>query len=142
MVRIDQIVTVVDSTRVLQQITTDQEETENIALEQINMADTVLVSKIDLIQEKEQLNTIVTRLRAMQQRARIITCSGGQVPIEYLLNVGCSFEYLREKQEQQERQEIHGKHHDHGHDPAIHQSSNRRGRVLDEVLLSGGWPRE
>jgi len=113
MVRIDQIVTVVDSTRVLQQITTDQAETENIALEQINMADTVLVSKIDLIQEKEQLNTIVTRLRGMQQRARIITCSGGQVPIEYLLNVGCSFEYLREKQEQQERVDSHGEHHDH-----------------------------
>ena len=149
MVRIDQIVTVVDSTRVLQQIETDTNEAENIAIAQIKMADTVLVSKIDLINEREQLDTIVSRLRRMQQRARIMTCSRGQVPVEYLLDVGCSFEYLREMREgeskgketaQETGQACHDTNcqsHGHGHGHGVKEDTSTPTRsTTNEGLMS------
>ena len=125
LVRIDQIVTVVDSTRILQQMEENEIERENIALAQIYLADTILLSKIDLIESREVLDRIVSTLRGMQRRARIITCSRGLVPLDYLLDAGCCFEYLKEKEKESEEgegedhsctEDGHGHgHHGHGH---------------------------
>ena len=141
LVRIDQIVTVVDGTRVLTQLL--EGEKEKIALAQIEIADTLLVTKIDLITGgREALDNVVSALRKMQKRARIITCCRGIVPIEYLLDVGCSFEYLNnqkriemdsnvtEKDKEDQKhvcsdncEHEHGHGHGHGHGVATEDSS-------------------
>lgn len=99
--RLDTLVTVVDGVNFLPDFQAAQtlasrgetlgEEDErsitDLLIEQIEFADVLLISKIDLISraEREELSAILRRLNT---RARIVPMSMGAVPLEAILNTG------------------------------------------------------
>ena len=143
LVYLDQIVVVVDSTQFLEgglyhsvtagsierhdggakpeKAETNHTPSLSTALGQLSMADTVLLSKIDLLEEdgsssKFLKENIVKNVRELQPRARIVQCSHGNVPIQYLLDVGCSFTLLTQLQKQSTTHEsMSDDSHGHGH---------------------------
>ena len=74
------------------------------AKSQIQMADTILLSKIDLVTEKT-VNAVAADLVKMRPSARILRSCKGQLPIELILDVGMSFsaKELREEREKDEK---------------------------------------
>ena len=75
------------------------------AKSQIQMADTILLSKIDLVSEKA-VNAVAADLVKMRPSARILRSCKGQLPIELILDVGMSFaaKELRDEREREEKE--------------------------------------
>ena len=120
--RLDTMVTVVDGMNFL----LDKKDTESLAsrgetlgeedersitdllIEQIEFADVILISKIDLIsrREREELMAILERLNA---QAEIIPMVMGEVPLHKILNTG-RFDFERAAQAPGWLQELRGEH--------------------------------
>lgn len=86
----------------------DERSITDLLIEQIEFADVILVSKIDLIssQEREELVAILERLNA---QARIIPMVMGEVPLAEILNTG-RFDFERAAQAPGWLQELRGEH--------------------------------
>ena len=86
----------------------DERSITDLLIEQIEFADVILVSKIDLISshEREQLVAILERLNA---QARIIPMVMGEVPLAEILNTG-RFDFERAAQAPGWLQELRGEH--------------------------------
>ncbi|MBI6621012.1 GTP-binding protein [Pseudomonas corrugata] len=86
----------------------DERSVTDLLIEQIEFADVILISKIDLIsrQEREELIAIMQRLNA---QAQIIPMVMGQVPLERILNTGL-FDFERAAQAPGWLQEMRGEH--------------------------------
>ncbi|WP_431080671.1 zinc metallochaperone GTPase ZigA [Pseudomonas thivervalensis] len=86
----------------------DERSITDLLIEQIEFADVILVSKIDLIsqQEREELIAILQRLNA---QAQIIPMVMGQVPLGRILDTGL-FDFERAAQAPGWLQELRGEH--------------------------------
>ncbi len=86
---------------------TDQTITD-LLIEQVEFADVILISKIDLIssQEREELMAILARLNS---QAEIIPMVMGEVPLAKILNTG-RFDFERAAQAPGWLQELRGEH--------------------------------
>ncbi|WP_421556913.1 zinc metallochaperone GTPase ZigA [Pseudomonas kitaguniensis] len=86
----------------------DERSITDLLIEQIEFADVILISKIDLISshEREELMAILKRLNA---RAQIIPMVMGKVPLNKILNTGL-FDFERAAQAPGWLQELRGEH--------------------------------
>ena len=120
--RLDTMVTVVDGVNFLLDYQTaeslasrgetlgeeDERSITDLLIEQIEFADVILISKIDLISshEREELMAILERLNA---QAEIIPVVMGEVPLNKILNTG-RFDFERAAQAPGWLQELRGEH--------------------------------
>lgn len=109
--RLDSIVTVVDC----ENFSLDLFNSE-AAYSQIAYGDTILLNKVDLVDEAN-VDALEVRIRDIKSDARILRTNRSQVPLPLLLSVGLfeSDKYFDEA-ESQEAHDHH--HHDHAHDHA------------------------
>ena len=86
----------------------DERSITDLLIEQIEFADVILISKIDLISshEREELMAILERLNA---QAQIIPMVMGEVPLDKILNTG-RFDFERAAQAPGWLQELRGEH--------------------------------
>lgn len=86
----------------------DERSITDLLIEQVEFADVILVSKIDLISsaERQELMAILARLNA---QAEIIPMVMGQVPLAKILNTG-RFDFERAAQAPGWLQELRGEH--------------------------------
>jgi len=86
----------------------DERSITDLLIEQIEFADVILISKIDLIsqREREELMAILERLNA---HAKIIPMVMGEVPLDQILNTG-RFDFERAAQAPGWLQELRGEH--------------------------------
>ncbi|QYX46391.1 zinc metallochaperone GTPase ZigA [Pseudomonas tussilaginis] len=86
----------------------DQRSISDLLIEQVEFADVILLSKVDLISshEREELSAILRRLNA---HARIVPMLMGQVPLAEILNTGL-FDFERAAQAPGWLQELRGEH--------------------------------
>ncbi|MGZ0704388.1 zinc metallochaperone GTPase ZigA [Pseudomonas piscis] len=86
----------------------DERSIADLLIEQVEFADVILVSKIDLIssEERQELLAILARLNA---QAHIIPMVMGQVPLAQILNTG-RFDFDRASQAPGWLQELRGEH--------------------------------
>ena len=120
--RLDTMVTVVDGVNFLQDFHAaeslasrgetlgeeDERSITDLLIEQVEFADVILLSKIDLIAsaEREELLAILRRLNS---HAEIVPMSMGQVPRERILNTG-RFDFERAAQAPGWLKELRGEH--------------------------------
>lgn len=122
-VKLDSIICLIDALNFESLLTTHPD----IALDQLEFADFVVLNKCDLVNEdkKQLLHTIIRRVNAF---APIIEASHGQVDMSLLLSTGrFSIENIREEKE-----------HTHGHNDlqvfTYTPNSRFRAKELDEFL--------
>ncbi len=86
----------------------DERSITDLLIEQVEFADVILISKIDLISsaEREELTAI---LRGLNTRAEIIPMSMGQVPLGNILDTG-RFDFERAAQAPGWLKELRGEH--------------------------------
>ena len=120
--RLDTMVTVVDGVNFLRDFhqadslasrgetlgEEDERSITDLLIEQVEFADVILLSKIDLIAsaEREELLAILRRLNS---HAEIVPMSMGQVPLERILNTG-RFDFERAAQAPGWLKELRGEH--------------------------------
>ncbi|MDD1016196.1 zinc metallochaperone GTPase ZigA [Pseudomonas rubra] len=86
----------------------DQRSISDLLIEQVEFADVILLSKIDLISRvaREELTAI---LRSLNAQAQIVPMVMGQVPLKQILNTGL-FDFERAAQAPGWLQELRGEH--------------------------------
>lgn len=120
--RLDTLVTVVDGVNFLRDFhaaeslasrgetlgEADERSITDLLIEQVEFADVILISKIDLISsaEREELTAI---LRGLNTEAQIIPAVMGQVPLKQILNTG-RFDFDRASQAPGWLKELRGEH--------------------------------
>ncbi len=112
LVRLDSIFVVVDT----EQFLALPEDLHELALDQISVADIVILNKIDMVQP-DFVEVVKQHIWSYVPEARFLEASYGRVPLELLLGVG---EYDSERVWQREPHDIHvhgvEETHDHEHD--------------------------
>lgn len=107
---LDQVLTVVDASA----WTADHYESPT-AMKQIESADTILLSKTDLINDT-QLDSVVEAVLAVRPQARILRSQKGSVPIAALFDLGISLTGPRTRKKSDKVANDHEHTHDHSHD--------------------------
>ncbi|VVM68482.1 Putative metal chaperone YciC [Pseudomonas fluorescens] len=104
----------------------DERSITDLLIEQVEFADVILISKIDLIssREREELMAILERLNA---QAEIIPMVMGEVPLDKILNTG-RFDFERAAQAPGWLQELRGEHVPETDDYGIASSAYRARR--------------
>lgn len=122
MARLDTMVTVVDALNFMTDYqasdslanrgeTTGEEDDRSLSdllIEQVEFADVILMSKIDLVSEYER-NELSAVLRSLNPRARIVPMVMGQVPLTTVLDTGL-FDFDQAAQAPGWLQELRGEH--------------------------------
>jgi len=86
---LDAIVTVVDAKHLTARLDDEKpEDVENEAQEQLAFADIVLLNKIDLVKEEEELSKIEARIRDINPNVKILRTEQSRVDWTKLLGVG------------------------------------------------------
>ncbi|TVR25544.1 MAG: GTP-binding protein [Ilumatobacter sp.] len=87
--RLDAIVTVVDAKHLVQHLDDHKPEgVENEAVEQLAFADRVLLNKVDLAADENELIEVERRIREINAIAPIVRTSHGKVDLDRILDVG------------------------------------------------------
>lgn len=107
----------------------DERSISDLLIEQVEFADVILLSKIDLISshEREELSAI---LRSLNAHARIVPMLMGQVPLASILNTGL-FDFERAAQAPGWLQELRGEHVPETEEYGIAASTWQARRPLD-----------
>ncbi len=110
-IRLDSVLTVLDA----EQILTLEREFAVLALNQVGMADIVILNKVDLVTEP-QLEKVRAYIRSIIPKSRIIETMHANVPLELILNVG-QFDVQRLASRAPQEVHVHaeGEHHEHEH---------------------------
>lgn len=88
MYKLDGIVTVVDAKHITARLDEQKPEgVENEAVEQVAFADRILLNKIDLVPEEEELVTIENRLKSINVQAPIVRCRQSAIDVMSILNM-------------------------------------------------------
>ncbi len=164
LVRLDSILVVVDADQILSL----DEENFGLALDQIAVADIVVLNKVDLVTAEvlEEIQTdlirrIVPRMKIRKvflnvvdiqtdlvrrnvQEARILEATYGRVPLGLVLGVG---KYAPERLHRRAERDVHvhgvDDEHDHDHDDGHHHDHAEAGRHHDEhtdhTLVFSTW---
>mmetsp|Transcript_116952 Transcript_116952/g.372311 ORF Transcript_116952/g.372311 Transcript_116952/m.372311 type:complete len:376 (+) Transcript_116952:107-1234(+) len=140
LVRIDGVITVIDSKHVTAQLdSADNAEADQVH-EQIALADKVLVNKTDLV-SAEAVDAVEGRLRAINPRAELIRCSNSKVGINKLLGLHAfELDHLLPRSRGHDHSHGHGHSHSHsqshqGHSDAIMTVSFEHAGDLDYGAL-------
>merc|ERR1719277_409630 len=87
--KLDGICTVVDAKHVVQHLDDKKAEgVENEAVEQLAFADRILLNKVDLVPEEEELKKIEGRIKAINGHAPVLRCEHSQVDPSNLIDLG------------------------------------------------------
>jgi len=139
--RLDNVVTVVDSARLvyefgagekLVQEHIDEEDIENLLIQQIEFCNTIILNKVDAV-SKEELNKVKAVIKALQPVAKIIETNYAKVDVKEIIDTN-NFDFEKaasspawvqelERDDNEEDEEDHEEHHhhheheekDHGH---------------------------
>ena len=128
-VQIDSILTVVDA----EQILSLDKRHEVLSIDQVGMADIVILNKVDLV-DGVQLQSARDYIRSIVPQAHIIETTQADVPLELLLTVG-QFEIERLASRQPHDVHVHAEeeeHEDHEHKEHHHQHT-------DHTLVFSTW---
>lgn len=82
-IRIDSVLTVIDASEILD----IPPENRVLAMNQVGMADLIILNKVDLVDE-DTLAAVQQYIRKITPESRIIETTQGQVPLQLLLNIG------------------------------------------------------
>ena len=87
--RLDGIVTLVDALHIEQHLDEVKEEAgvENEAIEQVALADRLLLNKIDLVPDEASLRRIEGRLKALNTFAPIVRCQDASVSLSHVFGI-------------------------------------------------------
>ena len=140
--RLDNVVSVVDSLRLVTEFgcgdnlveteNLDEEDIENLIIQQIEFCNIIVLNKTDEV-SPEELARVKTIIRKLQPKAEIIEANYGVVPVEKLLNTNLFnfeeaatsagwLELLNEDVEETEAEHDHKEHHhEHEHDEEEHE---------------------
>jgi len=86
----------------------DERSVADLLVDQVEFADIILVSKIDLVQ-KSDIDKLIAILKTLNTNARIIPISHGEVEIDKILNTGL-FDFERAQQAPGWLKEMNGEH--------------------------------
>ena len=117
-VRLDAIIALVDA----EQFPELKDENTVLAMDQVGVADIILLNKVDLVTEAEK-QTVRDWLQRMVPDARILETTHSQVPLDLLLGVGA---YHPDKLKNRPERDVHVHRpaddaHDHDHDHHHHE---------------------
>ena len=115
---LDAIVTLVDAKHAAAHL-------DNIAVDQIVIADRVIMNKVDLVGETE-LRDLEARVRRLNATAPILRCSHARVDLENILGIGAF---------SAQRRMVSLDEHEHSHDPALESESFVFERPFDRSRL-------
>jgi G3E family GTPase len=86
--KLDGIVTLVDVKHIEQHLDDEKPEgAENEAVEQVAFADRLIMNKVDLVPDEEDLVRIETRLRGINSFAPIVRTERSQVSVDQVMNI-------------------------------------------------------
>ena len=130
--RVDSMLTVVDSEQI------DQVDGKNreLALDQIAMADIVVLNKVDLVND-EKREELVDFVKDLVPRARILETTHGKVPLDLVLGVG-TYDLRRFSGKSGLDVHVHadGEVHDHDH---AHDLEDEHHHEHDHTLVFNTW---
>ena len=127
-VQIDSILTVLDA----EQILLLDRRYAVLAMNQVGMADIVIVNKVDLVDEA-QLQQVREYIRSIIPHSRIIETTQANVPLELLLNVGVfDLERLASRTALDVHVHEQEEQYDHNHD-------NHHHKHTDHTLIFNTW---
>lgn len=138
-VNLDSILVVVDADQIL----TLDEANYDLAIDQISVADIVVLNKVDLV-TPEQLEAIQEQvIRRIVPEARILETTYGEVPLELVLSVG---KYAPERLHQRTERDVHvhgvDEDHDHDHDHEHddhHDEDDHHHEHTDHTMVFSTW---
>jgi G3E family GTPase len=119
----------------------DERSITDLLIEQVEFADVILLSKIDLISshQREELIAILERLNA---RAEIIPMTMGEIPLDKILNTG-RFDFEKAAQAPGWLQELRGEHVPETEEYGIASSAYRARRPFHPQrffnFIDGSW---
>lgn len=137
-VRLDNVVTVVDACRLVDEFgagkdlikeNIDEEDIENLIINQIEFCTKIVINKASEV-SKEELEEVKAVVKALQGEAEIIEADFGKVDLSKLLNTSC-FDYTKmamsaswvkelnaseEELAKKEKEKQHNHHHEHNHE--------------------------
>lgn len=135
LVRLDSILVVVDADHIL----TLDEENYALAIDQIAVADMVVLNKVDLVTAEELEDIKAKVIRRLIPEARILEVTYGQVPLELVLGVG---KYALERVWQRDEKDIHvhgvDEDHQHEHEHADDHDDHHHEHT-DHTLVFSTW---
>ncbi len=111
-VEIDSILTVLDA----EQILTIDREYAVLAMNQVGMADIIILNKTDLV-DAPQLAKVYDYIRSIMPKSRVIEAVEADVPLELILNIGM-FDLERMSRHKAQDVHVHGETDEHDHDHA------------------------
>lgn len=135
LVRLDSILVVIDADQLL----TLDEENYALAVDQIAVADIVVLNKVDLVTTEDLEDIKEKVIRRIIPEARILEVTYGQVPLELVLGVG---KYAPERLHQRAERDVHvhgvdeEHYHDHHHD---HDGDDHHHEHTDHTLVFSTW---
>jgi G3E family GTPase len=154
-VRLDNIVTVVDAKRMydefmngeaLHKENLDDDDIENLLIQQIEFCNTIVLNKVDMISEKDKLQ-VEAVIRSLQKEAKIIECNYGHVELDEIFDthnfdfekVGMSAEWIKALNEEEE-EKPEGEALEYGISTFVYEARKPFDRVLFEEFVSSDWP--
>ncbi|MDX2078397.1 MAG: GTP-binding protein [bacterium] len=126
-IRLDSILTVVDGEQLLDL----KEDNQELAINQIAVADIIVLNKVDLV-SVDELTTIRNTIRNISPDARILEVTYGKVPLELVLGVG---KYAPEKVAERTEKDVHvhdvdEEHHHDGDEHDDHEHTHDHSTVF------------
>lgn len=133
---LDNITTVVDAKRMADEFccgdallneNMDEEDIENLLVQQIEYCTTIVLNKTDLVTDEEKKN-VISVIKALQPKAKIIETTYGNVDVDDILSTG-RFDYekilesagwIQAMQGEGENSEDHDEHEEHHHEHNDH----------------------
>lgn len=133
--RLDNVVTVVDSLRLVSEFgcgenlvkeDIDEEDIENLLIEQIEFCNVIVLNKVDEVTENE-LNTVKAVIKKLQPTAKIIETNYAKVDVKEIMDTnnfdfegvatsaGWLKELERDHDEDEHEDHEHHNHHEHNH---------------------------
>ncbi|HCK42929.1 MAG TPA: cobalamin biosynthesis protein CobW [Ruminococcaceae bacterium] len=144
---LDNITTVVDAKRMADEFgcgdallneNMDEEDIENLLVQQIEYCTTIVLNKTDLVTDEEKKN-VISVIKALQPKAKIIETTYGNVDVDDILSTG-RFDYekilesagwIQAMQGEGENSEDHDEHeehhHEHDHEHEEHEEHEHHG---------------
>ncbi len=147
---LDNITTVVDAKRMADEFgcgdallneNMDEEDIENLLVQQIEYCTTIVLNKTDLVTDEEKKN-VISVIKALQPKAKIIETTYGNVDVDNILSTG-RFDYEKilesagwiqamqcegeNSEDHDEHEEHHHEHDDHDHEHDEHEEHEHHG---------------
>lgn len=147
---LDNITTVVDAKRMADEFgcgdallneNMDEEDIENLLVQQIEYCTTIVLNKTDLVTDEEKKN-VISVIKALQPKAKIIETTYGNVDVDDILSTG-RFDYEKilesagwiqamqcegeNSEDHDEHEEHHHEHDDHDHEHDEHEEHEHHG---------------